>query len=352
MEEKIKYKYLIYIPALFIIGCVLLLWGISMTSEGFGNRKNLKKTLNESSFDLNAILEGKYIFLSDYNVYGANDKFGNGVFSPACHVFITTKENLYYVAEIDNGRETFAISVQSILPFGLQEKDPFEAGIDNTGHSEYRVTGKIEKTDEIALELTEQVAKEHDLNKILNHTVITDYKIVLTDVEEEKELMIKGLWILFAAILLIVGSRPWKIIQKIEMPLQKSFQYIYEKEYDDRDLRIISEEAHGLRVNIRCLEQQYSIIRKAAFRNSIWGLIFTFVWFSAPAYIEIYILCFIFIIKMLFGWIRLFLNSDLKYSRRIMHMFQRVPIKEDIRREQEKLERCDAILDMIYHVIT
>ena len=204
MEEKIKYKYLICIPALFIIGCVLLLWGISMTSEGFGNRKNLKKALNESSFDLNAILEGKYIFLSDYNVYGANDKFSNGVFSPACHVFITTKENLYYVAEI------------------------------------------------------------------------------------------------VAAILLIVGSRPWKIIQKIEMPLQKSFQYIYEKEYDDRDLRIIGEEAHGLRVNIRCLEQQYSIIRKAAFRNSIWGLIFTFVWFSAPADIEIYIFCFIFIIKMLF----------------------------------------------------
>lgn len=351
MEEKIKYKYLISIPALFVIGCALLIWGVSMTSEGFENRKNLKKTLNESSFDLNAILEGKYIFLSDYNVYGANDKFGNGVFSPACHVFITTKENLYYVAEIDNGRETFAISVQSILPFGLEEKDPFGAAIDNTGHSEYRVTGKIEKTDETALELTEQVAKEHDLNKILNHTVITDYKIVITDVEEEKELMIKGLWILFAAILLIVGSRPWKIIQKIEMPLLKSFQYIYEKEFDDRDLRIIGEEARVLRVNIRCLEKQYSIIWKTALRNSIWGLIFTFVYFSAPAYFEIYILCFIFILKMLLGWIRLFLNSDLKYSRGIMHLFHRVPIKEDIRREEEKLERCDALLDMIYQVV-
>lgn len=351
MEEQIKYKYLISIPALFVIGCVLLIWGVSLTSEGFVNRKNLKETLNESSFDLNAILEGKYIFLSDYNVYGANDKLGNGVFSPACHVFISSKENIYYVAEINNGREKFAISVQSILPSGLQEKDPFGAAIDNTGHSEYRITGKLEKTDETALELTGQVAKEHDLNKILNHTVITDYKIVITDVEEEKELMIKGLWVLFAAILLIAGSRPWKMIQKIEMPLQKSFQYIYEKEYDDRDLRVIGEEARILRADIKCLERQYSILRKSAVRNSIWGLIFIIVCFLNTVPFEIYILCFIVIIKMIFGLLRLILNSDLKYSRRIMHLFQRVPVKEDIRLDREKLERCEALLDRICQVV-
>ncbi|MCI8669634.1 MAG: hypothetical protein HFI34_08965 [Lachnospiraceae bacterium] len=348
MEEKIKYKYLIYIPALFIIGCFLFIWGISMTSEGYENRKNLKRILHEDTFDLNKISERKYISLSDYNVYGI---YNNGRFFPSCYDFITTKENLYYVAEIYNGKEAFAIPVQSVMPFGLEGKDPFQAGIDNTGHSEYKVTGKIEKTDETALELTEQVAEEHGLNKLLNHTVVTEYKIVIVDVNEEKDRMRKGLWILFAAVLLIAGSRPWKMIQKIEIPLQKSFQYIYEKEYDDRDLRVIGEEARILRANIKCLERQYSAMRKAVVRNSIWGLIFMFVCFLHPVAFEIYILCMLFITKMIFGWLRLFLNKDLKYSRWIMHLFQRVPVKENIRLEQEKLERCDALLDMIYQVV-
>ena len=141
------------------------------------------------------------------------------------------------------------------------------------------------------------------------------------------------------------------MIQKIEMPLQKSFQYIYEKEYDDRDLRVIGEEARILRADIKCLERQYSILRKSAVRNSIWGLIFIIVCFLNTVPFEIYILCFIVIIKMIFGLLRLFLNSDLKYSRRIMHLFQRVPVKEDIRLDREKLERCEVLLDRICQVV-
>lgn len=347
MEDK-KYKYIIYIPALFIIGCVLLIWAIPMTSEGYGNRRNLKKKLNENTFSANDISEGRYIYLSDYHVYG---EIRQQHFFADCAVFLTTKENNYYIAGINNGRESFAISVQSILPMGLGEKDPFENGIDNTGYSSYKVIGKIEKTDEMALELMEEVVEKHNLNGIFNHTAIMDYKIVLVDEKEEKALMMKGLWILFASVLLIAASKPWKIIQKLEMPIPKSFNYIYEKKYEDKDLRIIGEEAHVLRMNIRCLEKQYSIIQKSAFRSSMWGLIFVFIVFVAPAYFEINILCFVFLIKMLLAWLRLLLNFDLKYSRRIMHLFQCMPLKEKIRIEQEKLERCNSLLDMIYQVV-
>ena len=42
MEDKRGFKYVINIPVLFILGLALFIWGISMTLNGYENRKNLK----------------------------------------------------------------------------------------------------------------------------------------------------------------------------------------------------------------------------------------------------------------------------------------------------------------------
>ena len=171
----------------------------------------------------------------------------------------------------------------------------------------------------------------------------------------------EAICILFCAFVLILASKPWKVIEIKEIPV-KEFNLVYNDERNENDIFVISELARTLRMDIdyynadlRKLKKNvrnggiaflisiliFDIIKESIFDGNLMLMTFAL---GILSFIPVALL-----IKFLIHILILFLNRDTMFCKSVMSIFNREPVMAIIHDRQAKLFRCEAIINENLH---
>lgn len=248
MEDKRGFKYVINIPVLFILGLALFIWGISMTLNGYENRKNLKN-IYENKIDYEKLKKGTYIKMTNPQLAGGYDKDSDRIFPEAMqYIGVMMIDYDYYIMNFENIYIPIKINHTKI-------RDEIDDKIDKNAVINSTLWLKAEEGDDNSKRLLDGMDKTN-VKKIRN------YVLSVVDIKQEKKLLTEGLWVLFAGAVLLIGSKPWKIITRKYMMPQKEFNLVYDGRVNEDDMRILENTAYDLRAGIKRLESDYKDLQK------------------------------------------------------------------------------------------
>lgn len=375
---KQKQKYDVNISLLFIFGISFLIWGIYLAMTGFINRQGLKHMTviseNTSDYNLSNIKKGDYINFSYINMPGSIDP-NTEAFFPICMVDATIyslsdTEAYYYAVNFDSSDKYYILKAGNSC-------DDFNDFIDhNSTHSSqqninkftYNFLSQQTSSDSQKKSFTVKVVKPYamyddfcdifkDFAKEVSDTsdsltppslsLSTKYMLEMVDVHKERQKLIAGIFILIAGAVLLIFSKPSKILTKRNVIEDKAFNLIYstDSELTATDVRIISDVAHDLRLKISYYKYKYSQIWKTLRSSLIASIITSFVAVKLQILAALYIIALLCIIKTVVNIIKLIVNRNTSFGVAICSIFDREPIQKTIYELQLKLSKCESVIN-------
>lgn len=357
---KYKKKYEVNIPIMFIIGVILLLWVISHFADGVSIIKNLTHIYSEN-VELSELKEGNYISVDRVRVLGEIDKEDSSYIAHEM-VEVNPLENRYYMVNINDKDNKYVSMVINQKQF-LELNDGY---VNDDGYikksREYDIFNssfdfKVVKAD--YLHKQNVYDARIDMDNYEKRPVADLYdKIALVPISfgNEKKEIIAVLVVFVCAVLSIIVSKPWKMIT-VEYVPQLEYNYVYKKQTDEKDERVISEEMRSLKLDIGYYERQYSAIKDKVKKNMVsFGLIvLIFIMIKQIVYDGytqlmiinlgiLNIIPYISFIKLLVNIANLLLNRDTQISRSAMSAFNKAPAMTEINMRKVRLAKCDRIL--------
>ena len=356
---KYKEKYELNIPVFFIVGVVFLIWGVILLGDAVTIRKNLKNIYDEN-VDVSKLEVGNYISVDKVKVLGG---IVNGMesYSVWGYMLIEPYEYRYYAVKFveddnrylslmikqnqfceldDNVDENGYMSLsdrydvfRSSYDFKVVEVD--EGHMDNIRHGNEYIDTLLQK-DDIA--------------------IYSGVAFVPVNYERERKVLVWACSVLLCALIFIIASKPWKLIEKKYIP-EYEFNLVYKEENDENDIKFITELARDLRLDIQCYEKAYDKIKTKVKKNGESFLVSLVIFFIIKERVfngnldemmfSLGILIFIpvlLLIKLLINMIILWVNQDTHPSRSIMSIFNKLPIMSMLHARQEKLDKCDRVI--------
>ena len=346
MEEKKNYKYTINISILFILGVIMFIWGINLVWKSCESRWNLRHIYDEQ-FKYSSLKKGNYIKVTNPKLAGWLSKDGTSinvnVLGYIGKMFI---EYDYYVMDFGDVFIPIRINYTEV-------RDSFYRKVDKKGIVNDTLWLKVCKSDSNARSvLIDAVNNGYRKNKYDGNEVIDSvtyskkFLLVPINVNEEREMLFKGIWILLAGIIAIVASKPWKIIRKEYVIPEKEFNLVYDGKVDKNDMRILENTAYDLRLSIKKLESEYEDIRKNFIKSAI-AFVISFVlciWIKILMILAI--LSLVYFIKMIICAVKLFLNGKSEFAKKVEALFNKSPIQKRLQEENAKLEKCMRLIDV------
>lgn len=360
---KSKKIYEVNISIMLIVGIVLLIWGITLLEQGITIRNNLKH-IHRGDVDVARLKEGSYITADRVNVLGARDK-ESGSYMVYGYVYANPMIHEYYMVNLDGKNQQY-------FSLKIDENQFFELGVgdivDENGymglsdrydvfHTSYDF--KVVEADGVHL-YSIQNAKEYIKEYQEEADVILYDRIALVPVnyEKEKKELYGALSVLICAVMFIVASKPWKMVEVREVH-EREFKLVRENidMNSERDMLAISELIRSLRLEIRSYTLDYDHIRGKVKKNALlFGsamLLFVLMkemLFQGSLELMMWNLSIftmtpvVFLIKLLIYMVILILNQDTYFARSVMSMFNTEPFMSAIHERQAKLEQLNHLI--------
>lgn len=370
-----KYKKKIYmnIPVFLVIGVIFLIWGITLLNEGIMNRTNLRH-IKTGDIDVTKLREGEYISADSVKAWGGmTEEFPS--YCLHAYDYIDYTSHNYYMVRLNDkkGNENKSDKMKPYISLQITENVFFDLmdNIDDDGYLQlserYDVFNssfdfKVVKADEHHLYNIEK-AKEK-IPEYLNMEEVDFFDgiaLIPVNFESERKVLVNAMFILFAALVFIIASKPWKIIN-VKYILQKEITLSYKENADHHDEMVISEEIRKIRLDIKCLEDCYNKIKNNVKKNAIsFGIsVFVFIvlkelFFDGNLALMMFnlgivrVIPVVFLIKFFISGVILLLNMDTKLGKSIMSIFNKEPLMSNVSEQQIKLFQCEKIINEIIH---
>ncbi|GEM_PF-6617530 len=375
---KQKQKYDVNISLLFIFGISFLIWGIYLAMTGFINRQGLKHMTviseNTSDYNLSNIKKGDYINFSYINMPGSIDP-NTEAFFPLCIVDATMyslsdTESYYYAVNFDSSDKYYVLKVgnscddfndfidhnsicssqQNINKFTYNFLSPQTSSNSQKKSFTVKVVKPYAMYDSFCddfKDFAKEVSNTSDSLTPASLSLSTKYMLEMVDVHKERQKLIAGIFILIAGAVLLIFSKPSKILTKRNVIKDKAFNLIYstDSELTDTDVRIISDVAHDLRLKISYYKYKYSQIWKTLRSSLIASIITSFLAVKLQIIAALYIIALLCIIKTVVNIIKLIVNRNTSFGVAICSIFDREPIQKTIYELQLKLSKCESVIN-------
>ncbi len=376
---KQKQKYDVNISLLFIFGISFLIWGIYLAMTGFINRQGLKHMTviseNTSDYNLSNIKKGDYINFSYINMPGSIDP-NTEAFFPLCIVDATMyslsdTESYYYAVNFDSSDKYYVLKVgnscddfndfidhnsicssqQNINKFTYNFLSPQTSSNSQKKSFTVKVVKPYAMYDSFCddfKDFAKEVSNTSDSLTPASLSLSTKYMLEMVDVHKERQKLIAGIFILIAGAVLLIFSKPSKILTKRNVIKDKAFNLIYstDSELTDTDVRIISDVAHDLRLKISYYKYKYSQIWKTLRSSLIASIITSFLAVKLQIIAALYIIALLCIIKTVVNIIKLIVNRNTSFGVAICSIFDREPIQKTIYELQLKLSKCESVINV------
>ena len=378
LKMKQKQKYDVNISLLFIFGISFLIWGIYLAMTGFINRQGLKHMTviseNTSDYNLSNIKKGDYINFSYINMPGSIDP-NTEAFFPLCIVDATMyslsdTESYYYAVNFDSSDKYYVLKVgnscddfndfidhnsicssqQNINKFTYNFLSPQTSSNSQKKSFTVKVVKPYAMYDSFCddfKDFAKEVSNTSDSLTPASLSLSTKYMLEMVDVHKERQKLIAGIFILIAGAVLLIFSKPSKILTKRNVIKDKAFNLIYstDSELTDTDVRIISDVAHDLRLKISYYKYKYSQIWKTLRSSLIASIITSFLAVKLQIIAALYIIALLCIIKTVVNIIKLIVNRNTSFGVAICSIFDREPIQKTIYELQLKLSKCESVIN-------
>lgn len=379
LKMKQKQKYDVNISLLFIFGISFLIWGIYLAMTGFINRQGLKHMTviseNTSDYNLSNIKKGDYINFSYINMPGSIDP-NTEAFFPLCIVDATMyslsdTESYYYAVNFDSSDKYYVLKVgnscddfndfidhnsicssqQNINKFTYNFLSPQTSSNSQKKSFTVKVVKPYAMYDSFCddfKDFAKEVSNTSDSLTPASLSLSTKYMLEMVDVHKERQKLIAGIFILIAGAVLLIFSKPSKILTKRNVIKDKAFNLIYstDSELTDTDVRIISDVAHDLRLKISYYKYKYSQIWKTLRSSLIASIITSFLAVKLQIIAALYIIALLCIIKTVVNIIKLIVNRNTSFGVAICSIFDREPIQKTIYELQLKLSKCESVINV------
>lgn len=359
---KYKEKYELNIPVFFIVGVVFLIWGVMLLGDAVTIRKNLKNIYDEN-VDVSKLEVGNYISVDKVKVLGG---IVNGMesYSVWGYILIEPYEYRYYAVkfvEDDNRYLSLMIKQNQFceLDDNVDENGYMSLSDRSDRYDVFRSSYdfKVVEVDEGHMENIRD-GNEY-IDTLLQKDDIAIYSgvaFVPVSYERERKVLVWACSVLLCALIFIIASKPWKLIEKKYIP-EYEFNLVYKEENDENDIKFITELARDLRLDIQYYEKAYDKIKTKVKKNGKSFLVSLVIFFIIKERVfdgnldemmfSLGILIFIpvlLLIKLLINMIILWVNQDTHPSRSIMSIFNKLPIMSMLHARQEKLDKCDRVI--------
>lgn len=359
---KYKEKYELNIPAFFIVGVVFLIWGVMLLGDAVTIRKNLKNIYDEN-VDVSKLEVGNYISVDKVKVLGG---IVNGMesYSVWGYILIEPYEYRYYAVkfvEDDNRYLSLMIKQNQFceLDDNVDENGYMSLSDRSDRYDVFRSSYdfKVVEVDEGHMDNIRD-GNEY-IDTLLQKDDIAIYSgvaLVPVNYERERKVLVWACSVLLCALIFIIASKPWKLIEKKYIP-EYEFNLVYKEENDENDIKFITELARDLRLDIQRYEKAYDKIKTKVKKNGKSFLVSLVIFFIIKERVfdgnldemmfSLGILIFIpvlLLIKLLINMIILWVNQDTHPSRSIMSIFNKLPVMSMVHARQEKLDKCDRVI--------
>lgn len=359
---KYKEKYELNIPVFFVVGVVFLIWGVMLLGDAVTIRKNLKNIYDEN-VDVSKLEVGNYISVDKVKVLGG---IVNGMesYSVWGYILIEPYEYRYYAVkfvEDDNRYLSLMIKQNQFceLDDNVDENGYMSLSDRSDRYDVFRSSYdfKVVEVDEGHMDNIRD-GNEY-IDTLLQKDDIAIYSgvaLVPVNYERERKVLVWACSVLLCALIFIIASKPWKLIEKKYIP-EYEFNLVYKEENDENDIKFITELARDLRLDIQCYEKAYDKIKTKVKKNGKSFLVSLVIFFIIKERVfdgnldemmfSLGILIFIpvlLLIKLLINMIILWINQDTHPSRSIMSIFNKLPIMSMVHARQEKLDKCDRVI--------
>lgn len=359
MEAKKRYE--VNIRIFLVVGIFFLIWGLVLLSDALTIRKNLKNIYDEN-VNISKLKEGNYVTVDNVNALGHIPEYMDRYVPAMSVMFYLHKANNYFVINFNNNEDEYISTVYETLPSKevdiktddvgnilLSDNDEiFKGSFDfkvvkmNSEHLDniYSVKDRIKQTTE-----GEDILLEN-FNEIGFYDGIA---LKVIDYDKEREVLIWALSILFCAVVLIIASKPWSIIEEKYEPIRK-FNIVYNDKPDENDVAFAAELARSLRLDVLRYEDDYRELKKNI-RNNIIAVVVSGILTYGIRYVgELYLLTIILAIKLIVSIVILIFNNDTYFTRNFMKLIGRTAIKSAIKDREIKIAKCDKVIsDGLYN---
>lgn len=337
-----------------VAGVFFLIVGLVLLSEALTIRKNLKNIYDEN-VDIYNLKEGNYVTINnsvktlgywhkDFNKYitgmqditgliksktyfaiNYNGKYVSVVFEtlPNKNIDIETDDNGYILFSDNNEifKESLDFKVVKINSEHLDSvssiKEQVKWGNNGTDITEYN--NEIDFYDKIALE-------------------VIDY-------DKEREVLIWALSMLFCAVILIIASKPWNIIEEKYNPIRE-FNIVYNEKITENDVDVAAELARSLRLDVLRYEADYRELKKNIRNNAIAVVISGLIAYGVRYIGVLYLLTIILSLKLIVSIVVLIFNNDTYFTRNFMKAIGKESIKSAIKDRECKIAKCDKVIQI------
>lgn len=352
---EVKKRYEINIRIFLVVGVFFLIWGIVLLTDALTIRKNLKNIYDENT-DISKLKEGNYITVDKVKLLGFKHKDFNS-YNNCMYIDMKFHKADNYFAINYNGNEDEYISVL------------FESTVNKGGeHIETDDNGFVvlEENEEIFNDSLDfkvvKVNSEHlyamdsNMNQLKwgnkgTNLLEEDNEIgfydgialKVIDYDKEREVLVWAISILLCAVILIIASKPWSIIEEKYEPVRE-FNIVYNDKPDENDIAVAAELARTLRLDVLRYEDAYRGLKKNI-RNNVIAVVASGLVAYGIRYIgALYLLTIILCIKLIVSIIKLIFNNDTYFTRNFMKVFGREAIKSVIKDRERKIAKCDKVI--------
>ena len=360
-DEKKKIE--LNISVLFVLGIILLVFGMNLFFDGIIIRQNLRN-VHTDEIELSKLKEGEYLSVDKIRVFGGRME-GSSSFVVHAYVNISAIVYDYYIINLHEDDSQSISLMISERQFGELDDYVNEEGVlvpsDNWG-GRYNIFTKsldfkvVEADGEHIMNM--QHAKEFadGLEDGKEIEFCSDIALVPVNFRDEEMVLTKAWYVLAAAVLLIIASKPWKMVE-VRYIQQAKWNLVYRERPDDDDIRVVSSVARSLRIEIDTLRRQFDKMKNKMKKNGvtfaisvlIFILLLYMMYEGDIGYMSydlgvLMIIPFALLLKLLVSvWIY-FMNQDTYLTRNIMHFVRKEPIGTVMNDRQVKLNQGDAIL--------
>ena len=353
METKKRYE--INIRIFFVVGMFFLIWGLVLLSDALTIRKNLKNIYDENA-DISKLEEGNYITVDNVKALGHIPKYMNRYVPAMSVMFYLQKAKNYFVINFNNNEDEYVSMVYETLPNKEVDIKTDDLGnillSDNDEIFKGSFDFKVVKMDSEHLDniysvkdRIKQNTKGEDIQpKDINEVGFYDgIALKLIDYDKEREVLIWALSILFCAVVLIIASKPWNIIEEKYEPIRK-FNIVYNDKPNENDVAFAAELARSLRLDILRYEDDYRELKKNIRNNIIVVVVSGLVAYGIRYVAALYLLTIILFIKLTGSIVILIFNNDTYFTRNFMKVIGRESIKSAIKDREIKIAKCDKVI--------
>ena len=358
---KNKKRIEVNISTFLVIGVLFLIWGISFLTDAITKRDNLEK-IHKGDIELSDLKEGEYVSVDKVHALGGVLE-GMTSYCVTGYTFIEGLTYNYYLVNLnENNNEYISLMILD------NQFDELNENIDENGYlslsDKYDVFNssfdfKVVETDSkhmSNIRNAEDIVPQY-INQNEEVQFCKRVALVPVNFEKERHRLVEAICILFCAFVLILASKPWKVIEIKEIPV-KEFNLVYNDERNENDMFVISELARTLRMDIdyynadlRKLKKNvrnggiaflisiliFDIIKESIFDGNLMLMTFAL---GILSFIPVALL-----IKFIKHIIILFLNRDTMFCKSVMSIFNREPVMAIIHDRQAKLFRCEAVMN-------